>query len=189
MHARRVQVPLFPRPSRLKTDCRLVYRSTSQVIVETNMAETAIKRTARGTAQAGHASSRDHQVPSAASWRRDRDDAPLVQWWSDVGRSDIAMVGGKNASLDELIDQLRDAGKVLCHLRHPCRDETSEDHSAGDRDIGGGGKGEPRSVGLPKHARNLCFHRASNRVLSPVSLCTCCLWSVNRDVHLVSAFH
>ena len=47
MHARRVQVPLFPRLSRLKTDCELMYRSTSQVIVETNMAETAIKRTAR----------------------------------------------------------------------------------------------------------------------------------------------
>jgi hypothetical protein len=36
-----------------------------------------------------------------------------VQWWSDVGRSDIAMVGGKNASLDELIDQLRDAGSSV----------------------------------------------------------------------------
>jgi len=94
-------------------DCGLMYRSTSQVIVETNMAETAIKRTARGAAQAGHASSRDHQVPSAASRRRDRDDAPLVQWWSAVGRSAIAMVGGKNASLDEMIDQLRDAGSSV----------------------------------------------------------------------------
>ena len=35
---------------------------------------------------------------------------PLVRWFSDLGRRDIAIVGGKNASLGELIAKLRASG-------------------------------------------------------------------------------
>ncbi len=38
------------------------------------------------------------------------DDNPLVRWLADLGRGDTATVGGKNASLGEMIDRLHDAG-------------------------------------------------------------------------------
>jgi pyruvate, water dikinase len=37
-------------------------------------------------------------------------DAPLVLWLSDLGRKDGGIVGGKNASLGEMIGKLREAG-------------------------------------------------------------------------------
>ena len=37
-------------------------------------------------------------------------DAHLVRWFTDIGRSDTAVVGGKNASLGEMIKNLADAG-------------------------------------------------------------------------------
>jgi len=37
-------------------------------------------------------------------------DATFIRWFSDLRRSDIAQVGGKNASLGEMIGTLRDAG-------------------------------------------------------------------------------
>ena len=37
-------------------------------------------------------------------------DAPLVLWLSDIGRKDGDKVGGKNASLGEMIRSLREAG-------------------------------------------------------------------------------
>lgn len=44
-----------------------------------------------------------------------RHDAPLVRPFSDLGRSDISSVGGKNASLGEMINMLGEAGiKVSC---------------------------------------------------------------------------
>jgi pyruvate, water dikinase len=35
---------------------------------------------------------------------------PLIRWFSDLGRADIAIVGGKNASLGEMIGKLRASG-------------------------------------------------------------------------------
>jgi pyruvate,water dikinase len=37
-------------------------------------------------------------------------DLSLVRWFSDLGRTDTAIVGGKNASLGEMVCKLRDAG-------------------------------------------------------------------------------
>ena len=34
----------------------------------------------------------------------------FVRWFSDLSRSDVAIVGGKNASLGEMIGKLREAG-------------------------------------------------------------------------------
>lgn len=39
-----------------------------------------------------------------------REDAPLICWLSDLGRGDADRVGGKNASLGEMIGALREAG-------------------------------------------------------------------------------
>src|SRR3989441_10343524 len=78
------------------------------------MAGTATKHAkarATGAARAANVpAARDHRSPRQASRRRYRRDAPLVQWLSDVGRSDITTVGGKNASLGEMINKLREAG-------------------------------------------------------------------------------
>jgi pyruvate, water dikinase len=35
---------------------------------------------------------------------------PLIRWFSDLDRSDTAIVGGKNSSLGEMIGKLKQAG-------------------------------------------------------------------------------
>ena len=35
---------------------------------------------------------------------------PLIRWFTDLGMNDVPLVGGKNASLGEMISQLSDAG-------------------------------------------------------------------------------
>ena len=38
------------------------------------------------------------------------DAAPFIRWFSDIGLQDVALVGGKNASLGELYRELTSAG-------------------------------------------------------------------------------